>query len=393
MSDNHEKSNQDLLAQYQHTASAGIDDAVSLPFATYIDPGIYALEKDAIFRNEWVFICTEQELSATGDYFTFELVGEKLAVLRGKDKSLRALSNICRHRGTPLLNDGFGNLSTSIVCPYHGWAYDDEGSLKAAPMTGNITVDKERHCLPQFALESWHGLLFINLADEPSSFAERMQGIDDYLVNFDLSTFTYAHQGEVEYWESNWKLAIENAMESYHLFKVHKNTLEPVTPTKNAYYLAGSSEWTITGGELVDNSNKFMKFLRGNYPEAFKHCLVISLPPSFVGVLTYDSFSWIQVLPLDAGHSRIRSGAISPHKPGYEDKKSAQLTADFFAEDKAICERVHSGMGGTLSQGGKLVELERVVVDFHQFLASRLFGSPVDDFFFTSMSDVFTQDS
>jgi phenylpropionate dioxygenase-like ring-hydroxylating dioxygenase large terminal subunit len=161
---------------------------------------------------------------------------------------------------------------------------------------------------------------------------------------------------------------------------VHKQTLETVAPTKLAYYVAGSAQWTLTGGKNVDDSGKLAKWLRGKYPEAYDHYLVISLPPSFVAILNYQSLSWIHVLPADSGHSVIRSGAIFAKSMFKEDKQSKAFTAAFFAEDKWICERVQRGMHSTLGKGGKLVELEQSVVDFHQYLAAKLFDTKVDDF-------------
>ncbi|MEM7292467.1 MAG: Rieske 2Fe-2S domain-containing protein, partial [Pseudomonadota bacterium] len=98
-----------LLDNYQTLATASLTDAHSLPFGVYHDETVYRQEIDSIFRSDWVFVCFEQELPEAGDFFAFSLGGESLAVVRGADGGLRALSNNCRHRGTPLLDDGFGN--------------------------------------------------------------------------------------------------------------------------------------------------------------------------------------------------------------------------------------------------------------------------------------------
>lgn len=389
MIDKYEESLVGLLQKYAAAASMPVEKAISLPFGVYNNRDVYTYETDAIFRNEWVFICCEQELPYNGDYYAFDLVGEKLVILRGQNGKLQALSNNCRHRGTPLLNEGFGNTENNIVCPYHGWTYNDDGVLKAVPLPGAIEVEKKEHCLPKFRLESWHGLLFIHLGDNPVSLAQRFQGIDDYLGYFDLPSFQYNHQGSVEHWDANWKLIMENGIESYHLFKVHKNTLETVTPTRQAYYVAGSSEWTLTGGKMLDDSSKLMKYLWGKQPEVFNHYILISLPPSFVGILTHEGLMWLQVLPVNEHQSVIRSGGISSDKSSYESRASKLFTDAFFREDQEMCERVQQGMNSQCTSGGKLVELERVVADFHQFIASRLFDSPTSEFYQSSMSDVF----
>ncbi|MCO7224942.1 aromatic ring-hydroxylating dioxygenase subunit alpha [Pleionea sp. CnH1-48] len=378
-----------LFQSYQSLAEASIAQAKALPFAVYHDKSVYEEETKQVFRSEWVFACAEQQLSKPGDYFAFDMAGELIAIIRGKDGTLRALSNVCRHRGTPLLDDGFGNIERNIVCPYHAWTYDDQGKLKGVPFPGDVVVDKEEHCLPGFQLESWMGLLFVNLSDKPLSLSERLRGIKEYLAFFQPERFSNGYHGETEHWQANWKLAVENGIESYHLFKVHKDTLETVTPSKQSFYVAGSSEWAITGGRMVETQSKLMKWLSGSHPEAYNHYLLIFLPPSFIGIMTYESFDWIQVLPDGPERCVIRSGGIMEYSGSYKDKALEQFNADFMAEDKAICERVQRGMHAQTGHGGKLVSMEKVVVDFRQFLASRLFNSVPDDFFQSEQAHIF----
>ena len=379
----------DLLDQYESYAGAPLESAFSLPFAVYHDEQVYRRECESVFRREWVAICGERELPNPGDYYAFNLVGESIVIVRGKDEQLRALSNNCRHRGTQLLDSGFGNIDKMIVCPYHAWAYDDRGQLKGAPFSGNVAVEKSEHCLPQFLIDTYLGLVFINLDTGASPLSERLAGLAEYAEVFEPQRFDSALPTTEEAWHANWKLAMENAMESYHLFKVHKDTLETVTPTKQAYYVAGSAEWSLTGGKMLDNSSTLSKWFRGDYPEAYDHYLLICLPPSFVGIMTYDSFGWLTVLPVDSEHSEIRAAAVAPQSSAGEDKQSQEFTAAFFAEDKWICERVQKSMHSELGSGGKLVEMERVVVDFHQFLAARLFGCENSPFYQNPEGSVF----
>lgn len=377
------------LQQYQQAAASHADSARCLPFAAYRDQQLWHQEATQIFHREWVFACAEQQLPEAGCYFAFRLAGEAIAIIRNKQGQIRALSNICRHRGTPLLDEGFGKIDKLITCPYHAWAYDMDGQIKGIPLTGDHPPDKSTHCLPHFSVDSWHGLLFVNLDTHAQPLAERLSGMDDYLSAFELSRFSAGFCGETEQWHCNWKLAMENAMESYHLFKVHQQTLETTTPTRSAFYLAGSSEWTLTAGKIQQKRSKLMSWLSGDYPDIYNHYVLISLPPSFVGILTYESFDWIQVLPEDETHCVIRSGGISTSLDGYQDKHSREFTQAFFAEDKEICERVQTGMSSQFTQGGSLVDMERVVVDFHQYLASRLFSHQPPAFYQSDEANMF----
>ena len=214
--------------------------------------------------------------------------------------------------------------------------------------------------------------MFVNLSDQPQPIEERFAHLSEYLGNFQPERFIHTHTGDTEVWRANWKLAVENAIESYHLFKVHKETLETVTPSKEAYYVAGSSEWAISGGRMKSNENKFIQWLTGETPEVYKHYLLIFLPPGFIGIMTYESFDWISILPIDATSCRIYSGGRSESN-AEEDKHTKGFVQQFMAEDKVICERVQQGMTSTKTRGGKLVEMEKILVDFRHFLASRLF--------------------
>ncbi|GGK72396.1 aromatic ring-hydroxylating oxygenase subunit alpha [Amphritea balenae] len=381
--------NQTLMSAYKESAQASLEQANGLPLAVYHDPSVFDAEIKEVFLNDWVFACAEAQLSQSGDYYAFEIAREPLVIIRGKDGALRALSNICRHRGTPLLDPGFGQIGKNIVCPYHAWTFDDTGAFKGAPLTGEIKVDKEKHCLPEFAIASWNGLIFVNLSDAPRPFSEKVEGLDSYLSLFDLQRFKQPYQMPTEHWDSNWKLAVENGIESYHLFKVHKETLETTTPSKQAYYVAGSSEWTLTGGKMKDDRGTLSKWLSGNYPEAYDHYLLLFLPPSLVAVITYDGLNWIQIMPRGPEQCAVIPGGLLEHKTTNFNSPEFQFTQAFLNEDKQICERVQQGMHARKGKGGKLVSMEKILVDFRQYLANRLFQTEPDPFIETEQAQRF----
>ena len=232
------------------TAAAPAEEARALPFAAYQDEGLFALELDRLFHGDWVAVCAEAALAEPGDYLAIDLAGEPLALVRGADGQLRALSNVCRHRGTLMLEPGVDCLDGgTITCPYHAWSYSDSGAFRGAPYTHGVTIDREEHSLPAFRIEVWMGVVFVCLSADAPPLAERLADIASHLAEFDMESF--AAPGTLaapEVWEANWKLVVENGMESYHLFKVHEKTLERVTPTRGAYYIEGSAPWTLTGG-------------------------------------------------------------------------------------------------------------------------------------------------
>ncbi len=363
----------------EKAASAPATAARALPFSAYRDPQVYEREMERLFRGDWVAVCSASSLSGPGAYCALSIGGEPVAVLRGRDGALRAVSNACRHRGTQLLDPGHGRVS-SIVCPYHAWAYDLDGGFRGAPMAGDVEIDAKAHALPRFALEVWAGVVFVNVDGRAAPLAERMAGADAHLAPYGIERYDRSTAPpEPEPWAANWKLAFENGIESYHLFQVHRDTLEKVSPTHGAYYVEGSARWTVTGGTLSSGDT-------GPYPgdpdtlgaRERQRYVLVSLPPSFVGVLTRDSWGWITVHPAGAEACLVGAEALVPAAygagSGPEWDPYAAFTRAFLAEDKAICERGQRGIQARHSEGGQLVELERVVGDFHHYLAARLFA-------------------
>ena len=352
------------------TASAvTFDPEHALPNAFYRDPVVHAAEMTGIWHGDWVFVTTEDAVAAPGDQLPVIVGDQPVLLLRNREGELRALSNLCAHRGTLLLERPA--KAKRIQCPYHAWTYNDSGRLLAAPFTSKDDVDKAEHCLPEYLVESWHGLVFVSLNPDVEPLAERFAAVEPHAVAYGIDRMDHwSDQQETQVWDCNWKLAIINAMESYHLFQVHPKTLEPYSPTRDAYYVAGSARATATGGRV----------------EGADDYLLISLPPNFVGAFNSGGFFWQAVHPMGTHRCAVRTGG------GYESpggsrtggrlsrwiRRTASSAAgyslpDFLPEDKAICERGQRGATGDFSPG-RLVPAERVVADFGHYLNWRLNG-------------------
>ena len=358
-----------------------VEEAYSLPFAAYRDQDFYALEMERIFQSDWVAVCAEGSLKNARDCLALDIGGEPVLLVRGTDGQLRALSNVCRHRGTLLMEPGVDHLEGGrIVCPYHAWSYSDTGDFRGAPFSRGVTVNPDEHCLPTFQLEVWMGIVFVCVAGNKPPLANRLKGIGPHLGEFGMETFRVpAPLAEPETWEANWKLIVENGMESYHLFQVHADTLEKVTPTRGAYYIEGSAGWTVTGGAIVQGggtglAGKLLGSLLGS-DTGGDHYTLVSIPPSFVGVVTRDSWDWLVAHPVSPTSTRVWTGSLTKAKPDVITRMVyGGYASAFLEEDRAICERAQRGMAARHSRGGKLVPLERVVVDFHHYLGWRMLG-------------------
>jgi phenylpropionate dioxygenase-like ring-hydroxylating dioxygenase large terminal subunit len=167
------------------TGAATADEAQALPFAAYTDEKLFALEADRVFHGDWVAVCAEAALADPGDYLSFDIAGEPLALIRGADGQLRALSNVCRHRGTLTIGPGVDCLEKgAITCPYHAWSYGDDGAFRGAPYTHGVTIDREEHSLPAFRIEVWMGVVFVCLSPDAPPLTERLAGIGPHLAEF-----------------------------------------------------------------------------------------------------------------------------------------------------------------------------------------------------------------
>ncbi len=342
-----------------------LDPERALPAASYRDPAWLAAEKGRIWHGDWVFVTTEDALPAPGDQLPVVVGDQPVLLLRNQSGNLAALSNLCAHRGTLLVEER--SNAKRIQCPYHAWTYDDGGHLLGAPFAPPEAIDWASHCLPAYRVESWHGLVFVSLNRDVEPLATRFAAIEPLVAARGIDGMR--HQSGLqttEVWECNWKIAITNAMESYHLFKVHPTTLEPYTPTRGAYYITGSARATATGGANRDE---------GDY-------LLLSLPPGFVGVCTRDSFVWQAVSPAGTHRCAVRTGGAfaSPRHGGALGGLGKWFTntvgagyalPDFLSEDKAICERIQRGFSGDFVPG-RLLPVERVVADFGHYLDWRI---------------------
>ena len=172
---------------------AAPEEARALPFAAYRDESLFDLEMQRLFRGDWVAVCAESALQKPGDYLALDIGGEPLALVRGADGELRALSNVCRHRGTLMLEPGIDCLEQgTIVCPYHAWSYADTGTFRGAPYTHGLKIDPEEHSLPAFRTETWMGVVFVCLDPDTPPLAERLSGIVLHLDEFGPASFTVA---------------------------------------------------------------------------------------------------------------------------------------------------------------------------------------------------------
>jgi phenylpropionate dioxygenase-like ring-hydroxylating dioxygenase large terminal subunit len=185
----------------------------------YTKEAIFARDVERIFMRHWLCAGHESSAPKPGDYFLYEMGPESVIIIRGQDRKLRALVNVCRHRGSRVCLEKSGSIKV-FVCPYHAWSYNLDGSLRAARHMP-AEFDGTSHGLKQIHLEVVEGLVFISFADEALDFKDARQALSSAYGPYGWATAKVAYQ-ELYQIEANWKLAVENYLECYHCAPSHR---------------------------------------------------------------------------------------------------------------------------------------------------------------------------
>jgi len=193
----------------------------SLEARYYTDPAIYAAERDGLLARTWQFAGHESALAGVGDYFSFEIAGQNLFCVRGQDGVVRTFYNVCQHRAHELVS-GSGNCKV-IVCPYHAWAYELSGVLRAGPNLKSVPdLDRGGICLTEVRTEIFCGFVFVNLDPDAEPMSVWFPNVEHQLRAYVPQIDGLAPLEWVEIPERcNWKVSVENYSECYHCKRNH----------------------------------------------------------------------------------------------------------------------------------------------------------------------------
>jgi phenylpropionate dioxygenase-like ring-hydroxylating dioxygenase large terminal subunit len=188
----------------------------SLDARYYTDPKVFQAEKSGLLARTWQFTGHASRLEKPGDYFTFEIAGESLFCIHGRDGAIRGFYNVCQHRAHELVS-GEGNAKL-LVCPYHAWTYELSGELRSGPNVKSVPgFDRKDICLSEVKIENFHGFLFANLDRDARPMDEWFPGVRAELKSFVPQIEQLKPLEWVEIPEAcNWKVSVENYSECYH---------------------------------------------------------------------------------------------------------------------------------------------------------------------------------
>lgn len=365
-------------AELKANASLPFEQARAMPKSVYTSDEFLAQEIEHVFAKEWFCAGRASSLKQPGDYITLELAGQPIMVIRDADGGLRAQSNVCLHRMSTLL-EGAGN-TRSIVCPYHAWTYNLDGSLRGAPaMTLNEGFKKQGYCLPQVRCEEWLGWIMVSLNPDATPASEGLSEVEDLVGQYGMENYTETFH-ETHVWDTNWKVLAENFMESYHLPVCHAGTIGGLSKLEEMDCPPGKEAFNYHFILKDDNlkialAHPTNKRLEGNWRRT---TTLLAIYPSLLITLTPGYFWYLSLHPKGTGQvSIIFGGGMSPEFVNDPEAQAhfgqlKELLDDVNVEDRGCTEKVYKGLCSGFASPGHLSHLERPNYDFAQYLSARI---------------------
>jgi choline monooxygenase len=336
--------------------------AETIPSAWYTDPGLHAVDRDAVFATTWQYVADVAQVSGPGDHVVCEVAGEPIIVVRGADGELRGFYNVCRHRGGPLaLRDGNADM---LICKYHGWTYRLDGMLRGVPHFNRVELfDKRDYGLTPVHLAQWEGLVFVSLAARPQPIETALQGIRERIAPTRLEALQFARRVDYEV-HANWKVYVDNYLEGYHIPYVHPELMKLYADYES--YVTEVSEWySVQVGPLQDAANV--------YTAGGGEALYYQIFPNLMLNIVPGRLQSNVVIPVAADRCKV------VFRYYYDDVTSAaaarRIEADLAfsdavqREDAEICEHVQQGLGSRAYDKGRFsVRFEEGVYHFQTLL-------------------------
>jgi glycine betaine catabolism A len=342
-------------------------EASTLPGPLFRDPAIYEQEMERLFRRSWQCIGREEEIPRPGGFRTVEVAGSGVLVLRNRQGELKAFHNVCRHRGTRLVEAAEGSELTRLVCPYHAWTYDLDGRLLGTPhMQDAKGFDRAKSGLYPVAIQTWRGFVFVNLAPKPEPLEATLGGLVARTANYPLESLRRTHRVVYEI-AANWKLVVQNANECYHCPGVHPQLVK-ITPYRSGEedlrtgpvfggwmdFVDGVRSATLSGSTArAPFSGLSAEDLRRVYYYVLYPANFLSLFPD------YATFDWF--VPLGPERTRLIFD-VYVHRdetdPGEDAMEFWEMTN---RQDWHICEMAHLGSKTAAYFQGRYSSEEEVV--------------------------------
>jgi choline monooxygenase len=361
---------EDILAMYDDRAP--LSEALTIPAPWYVDPRIAELETQTVFSRTWQVLGRIDQVEQAGEFVAATVAGEPIVAVRGNDGVLRAFYNVCRHHAAAVVTQPCGHAQL-LHCPYHGWNYGLDGSLKGMPeFEGVKNFARQDNGLVPVKVETWENFVFVNLDPHATSLKDFLGGLVKRVQPLGLTKRKF-FETRVYDIHCNWKVFVDNYLDGgYHVPHLHKG-LNSVLDYKE-YTIENEDRYCLQSSPVVSstedpNTSAVRQSSRAWYFWQY---------PNFM-INAYDDYMDTNlVIPIDVDHCRVIfdfffanvSEAAREHN-----QQSVAMGARVQDEDLGICEDVQRGLKSRAYRAGRLsVRREAGEHLFHRLLAADLKG-------------------
>ena len=371
-----------------------IESANGLPNECYTSEQYLEYERNKIFCDKWTVIGVGSSIPKAGDAIPYNLLGIPLLIVRDKDLNIRVFHNVCSHRGFKLLDEPC-TLKNVIRCPYHSWSYDFKGNLVATPHIGGLNIhnsdkfEKNQSNLKEVRSKIWMDIIFVNINSNEIDFEDYIKPLEHRWSKFinheDQKLLVHskdygAFDLEVN---SNWKFAIENYCESYHLPWVHPE-LNRVSNIKDHYHIEDPQD-TFSGqgsnkySQQFDGNKKFECF--PNWPSNLYHnSEYVSLFPNVMLGIHVDHYYafWLEPLANNKTREHFEMYYVGDESASSEDlkemrEKNFKFWQEVMNEDVNAIEGMQDGRNSPAYNGGNFSPvMDTPTLMFHKWVADNL---------------------
>ena len=371
-----------------------IEKAHGLPNECYLNNDYLEFEKEKIFKNNWTMIGVASSVPNPGDAKPFNLLGIPILIVRNKENEVKVFHNVCSHRGFKLV-DQECKLKNVIRCPYHSWSYDFNGKLNVTPHIGGLGkhevegFDKKKSNLKEIKSNIWMDLIFININSNAKPFEDFIKPLEDRWSKFisKKDQKLIRHSTDNGYFNmtvnSNWKFAIENYCESYHLPWIHPE-LNKVSNISDHYHIEDenlnfSGQGSNKYSQQFDGNIKFKCF--PNWPtELSEKSEYVSLYPNVMLGIHIDHFYAFWLEPISNNQTKEHFelyyvGDESASSDEFKDirEKNFAFWQEVMNEDVTAIEGMQNGRNSPAYNGGNFSPvMDTPTLMFHKWVATNL---------------------
>ncbi|MCO4824428.1 MAG: aromatic ring-hydroxylating dioxygenase subunit alpha [Amylibacter sp.] len=357
-------------------------DRSGLPGWAYFSNELFALERDMLFRTHWQLVCHISEVADAGQYVTLDIADERGLVIRGHDNEVRAFHNLCRHRGSRVVGDDRGTCNKALICPYHGWAYNLDGTLRGIASKDTFPpLDPDKWGLKPLEMEIWMGFVFVRFQPGPQpSVATVMGRFDDEIRPYRTEDMICREPTNIfEAADVNWKSVRDVDNEGYHVRQAHPGLHdlygedyfdEPyINGTSRSFgpFKEGPSKsWSVR------NYRKILPKVDG-LPDSHQNAWVyFGMFPNTVIGLYPDGVFFYQEIPVSPTQTKQRGGIVGHADESREMKAARYLSGridnDTVKEDQMLTIWACEATKSSAFDGIMLSDLEYGLKTYHDHL-------------------------